>query len=64
LPESAVAASRSVLRRAGNMSSATVLFVLAELMDRGKPGPAAGEPLVALAFGPGLTVDSALLRAV
>jgi predicted naringenin-chalcone synthase len=64
LPESAVAASRSVLRRAGNMSSATVLFVLAELMDRGLPGPAAGEPLVALAFGPGLTVDSALLRAI
>jgi predicted naringenin-chalcone synthase len=64
LPESAVAASRAVLRRAGNMSSATVLFVLAELMDRGMPGPAAGEPLVALAFGPGLTVDSALLRAI
>ncbi len=64
LPESAVAASRSVLRRAGNMSSATVLFVLSELMDRGMPGPAAGEPLVALAFGPGLTVDSALLRAI
>jgi len=64
LPEAAVAASRSVLRRAGNMSSATVLFVLAELMDRSMPGPAAGEPLVALAFGPGLTVDSALLRAI
>ncbi len=64
LPAPAVAASRAVLRRAGNMSSATVLFVLAELMDRNLPGPAAGEPLVALAFGPGLTVDSALLRAV
>jgi len=64
LPEAAVAASRAVLRRAGNMSSATVLFVLRELMDRAGPGPDVGEPLVALAFGPGLTVDSALLRAV
>jgi len=64
LPEAAVAASRSVLRRAGNMSSATVLFVLQELMDRARPGPEVGEPLVALAFGPGLTVDSALLRAL
>lgn len=64
LPPSAVAAARSVLRRAGNMSSATVLFVLAELMDRERPGPASGEAVVALAFGPGLTVDSALLRAI
>ncbi|MBW6456170.1 MAG: type III polyketide synthase [Trueperaceae bacterium] len=64
LPEAAVAASRAVLRRAGNMSSATVLFVLRELMDRALPGPEAGEPLVALAFGPGLTVDSALMRAL
>jgi predicted naringenin-chalcone synthase len=63
LDEGAVAASRAVLRSAGNMSSATVLFVLQALMDREQPGPAVGEALVALAFGPGLTVDSALLRA-
>ncbi len=51
-------ASRDVLRRFGNMSSATVLFVLAELLRR----PAAGEErLAAMAFGPGLTVESALL---
>lgn len=62
LPDAAVAASRAVLRRAGNMSSATVLFVLEELMDPARPGPAAGEAVAALAFGPGLTVDSALLR--
>jgi predicted naringenin-chalcone synthase len=64
LDEAAVAASREVLREAGNMSSATVLFVLAALMDRAKPGPAPGERVAALAFGPGLTVDSALLRAL
>ena len=53
-----LAPSRDVLRRYGNMSSPTVLFVLAELLRR----PAAGrEQLAALAFGPGLTVESALL---
>jgi predicted naringenin-chalcone synthase len=64
LDEPAVAASRSVLRRAGNMSSATVLFVLAALMDPTAVGPSPGEWVAALAFGPGLTVDSALLRAL
>ena len=59
LPPEALAASRDVLRRYGNMSSATVLFVLAELLAQ--PGPL-GEPIVAMAFGPGLTVASGLLR--
>jgi predicted naringenin-chalcone synthase len=61
LPPDALAASRSVLRRYGNMSSATVLFVLAELMA--DPGPT-DEPLVAMAFGPGLTVASGLFTSV
>ncbi len=64
LPEAAVAASRDVLRAAGNMSSATVLFVLERLMDPDLPGPAVGDAVAALAFGPGLTVDGALFRAV
>lgn len=64
LPEGAVAASREVLRGYGNMSSATVLFVLERLMDPARPGPAVGEAVAALAFGPGLTVDGALFRAV
>ena len=64
LPEDAVAASRGVLRDFGNMSSATVLFVLERLMDPRRPGPAVGDAVVALAFGPGLTVDGALFRAV
>jgi len=51
LPAEKVAASRAVLRDYGNMSSATVLFVLERLMrDR----PASG---VALAFGPGLAME-------
>ncbi|SEQ45119.1 type III polyketide synthase [Microlunatus flavus] len=58
LDDEAMAASRAVLRRYGNMSSATVLFVLADLLAQ----PAgATERLAAMAFGPGLTVESALL---
>lgn len=61
LPPEALTASRSVLRRYGNMSSATVLFVLAEFMAQ----PSADEePLVAMAFGPGLTVASGLFTSV
>ncbi|RAP77546.1 type III polyketide synthase [Paenibacillus montanisoli] len=49
--------SRTVLRNYGNMSSATILFVLHEmrqgLISRGS-GPTAG---IALAFGPGLTCE-------
>lgn len=52
LPSAALAASRSVLARFGNMSSATLMFVLAELMER--PAADAG---TALAFGPGLAVE-------
>ena len=58
LDDAALAPSRDVLRRYGNMSSATVLFVLAELLR----APASGaERIGMLAFGPGLTVESALL---
>ncbi|MDQ0057905.1 type III polyketide synthase [Paenibacillus harenae] len=49
--------SRTVLRNYGNMSSATILFVLSEmrqgLMER-DAGPSNG---LALAFGPGLTCE-------
>jgi alkylresorcinol/alkylpyrone synthase len=60
LPAAAVAASYDVLRDVGNCSSATVLLVL-ERMVRGTT-PVAGDDLVAMAFGPGLTLYSALLR--
>jgi predicted naringenin-chalcone synthase len=59
LPAAALAASRDVLRRFGNMSSSTVLFVLKELMQRARPG-ARG---CAMAFGPGLTAETMLFHA-
>lgn len=61
LPDSAVEASYNVLRDVGNCSSATVLFVIQKVLA-GTP-PTAGESLVAMAFGPGLTLYAALLRA-
>jgi len=61
LGDDAIAASRAVLRDHGNMSSATVLFVLREAVDAGLED---GSSVVALAFGPGLTVESARLTAV
>jgi predicted naringenin-chalcone synthase len=51
LPAGKVAASRAVLQEYGNMSSASVLFVLERLMAE---RPASG---VALAFGPGLAME-------
>ncbi|GAA3551490.1 type III polyketide synthase [Microlunatus spumicola] len=58
LADEDLAPSRDVLRRYGNMSSPTVLFVLADLLRQPATGP---ERIAALAFGPGLTVESALL---
>ncbi|HEY4029167.1 MAG TPA: type III polyketide synthase [Caulobacteraceae bacterium] len=57
LPPKAMAASREVLRRFGNMSSATVLFVLKALID--EPGEK-GARGCAMAFGPGLTAETML----
>ncbi|HLM07882.1 MAG TPA: 3-oxoacyl-[acyl-carrier-protein] synthase III C-terminal domain-containing protein [Blastococcus sp.] len=54
LSETQMAASRRVLAEHGNCSSATVLLVLEELA--GVDGP-----VVAMAFGPGLTLYAALL---
>ena len=51
LTQGALAESREVLRACGNMSSATILFVLEKIMPR---RPATG---VALAFGPGLAME-------
>jgi predicted naringenin-chalcone synthase len=48
-------ASREVLRRYGNMSSPSVLFVLARMMNEGPVEEGAG---VAMAFGPGLTAET------
>ena len=51
--------SREVLRKYGNMSSVSILFVLAEILER--QGEAGEDTVCAVAFGPGLTVEMALL---
>lgn len=58
LAQDQLAPSREVLRRYGNMSSATVLFVLRALLAEATATPAG---VAALAFGPGVSVESALL---
>ncbi|WP_246285426.1 type III polyketide synthase [Hymenobacter lapidiphilus] len=50
----------AVLREYGNMSSATVLFVLARLM-RELTAADNGAPVLSFAFGPGLTLEAMLL---
>lgn len=55
-----MALSRRVLREHGNCSSATVLLILDELLRSGETRP--GEWGVMMAFGPGLTLETCLLR--
>ncbi|WP_243409010.1 type III polyketide synthase [Microbacterium sp. TPD7012] len=51
--------AREVLRENGNMSSATVLFVLKRILEQ--EGARVGDRVSAMAFGPGLTAESALM---
>ena len=60
LPENTLACSYTVLYEYGNMSSATVLFILDRIQREGQVR--AGDYGVLLAFGPGLTIEGALLR--
>jgi alkylresorcinol/alkylpyrone synthase len=57
LAESAIAASRTVLAEHGNCSSPTVLLIFDEVRS-GTPPP---QRVLALAFGPGLTLYATLL---
>ena len=50
--------ARETLRRYGNMSSATVMFVLKHILEQ--PATEPGESICAMAFGPGLTVETGL----
>lgn len=59
LTEEQLVPARETLRDYGNMSSATVLFVLRNILDSDVAGD--GDRVAAMAFGPGLTVESALL---
>ena len=53
--------SRAVLRDYGNMSSPSVLFVLKRMLQRLQNGEAL-QHCVAMAFGPGLTLEGCLLE--
>ena len=55
-----LAAPRAVLRKYGNMSSATVLFVLRETLAQTQPSEGAWGLMAAL--GPGFAAEGALLR--
>ncbi len=54
--------ARTVLANYGNMSSATILFVLKELLQ--EKAARAEERTLAMAFGPGLTIESSLLTKI
>jgi predicted naringenin-chalcone synthase len=54
IPEAGMRHSREILRRYGNMSSSTVLFVLESILKSAAP-PGVG---LAVALGPGVTVES------
>ncbi|WP_350348498.1 type III polyketide synthase [Agromyces sp. G08B096] len=60
LSEAQLVPARETLRDFGNMSSATVLFVLRRILD--DQAARDGDRVASMAFGPGLTVESALLR--
>jgi len=67
LDDAQIGASRRVLRDSGNMSSATVLFVLREALESGggawsSTAPPRPQRIVAMAFGPGLTVETGSFR--
>jgi predicted naringenin-chalcone synthase len=65
LDEADVADSLEVLRRYGNMSSPTILFVLERILERGATGDGAPpQHGAAMAFGPGLTLETALFKRV
>jgi predicted naringenin-chalcone synthase len=51
--------SRRILAGFGNMSSATVMFVLEQIMRHAKPG----QPGCAMSFGPGVTAETMLFHA-
>ncbi len=60
LPAEALCDSRTILRQFGNMSSASVMFVLERLMQRARPGQRG----CAMSFGPGVTAETMLFHAV
>ncbi len=62
LTEQQLVPARETLRDFGNMSSATVMFVLKHILDQ--PASAGNGRVCSMAFGPGLTVETALLSKI
>ncbi len=60
LPEDLMTSSRSVLKNYGNMSSASILFVLKEILNQNIVEK--DDLCCAVAFGPGLTMEVAILK--
>lgn len=59
LPGDALRHSRCILSRFGNMSSATVMFVLEQVLAAAQPG----QQGCAMSFGPGVTAETMLFHA-
>jgi alpha-pyrone synthase len=59
LSPDALCSSRTILAQYGNMSSATVMFVLEQIMRRAQ----SGQQGCAMSFGPGLTAETMLFHA-
>jgi predicted naringenin-chalcone synthase len=57
LPSESLSTSRQILARHGNMSSATILFILQKMLQDPPDGPC-----VAIGLGPGLMVEGLLLN--
>ncbi|MEO6531784.1 MAG: type III polyketide synthase [Specibacter sp.] len=62
LSEEQLVPARETLRNFGNMSSATVLFVLKYILEQ--PSADERESICGMAFGPGLTVETSLFTKV
>jgi alkylresorcinol/alkylpyrone synthase len=62
LPARALERSHRSLEETGNLSSASVLFVLGELMDGGGEAPREGDLGLLLAMGPGFCSELVLLQ--
>lgn len=60
LTDEQVRFSKEIYRNFGNMSSATVIFVLDEAAKKGNPQP--GDWGVMIALGPGMAAETALVR--
>ena len=60
LAENQIQPSYQVLKEFGNMSSATIFYVLQKMMNNYSYNE--NNKIIATAFGPGLTVESVLLE--